>query len=275
MQSRTIRAVVTTPRRPKEADVAEAQAEAARLGLPYVARRSHSWQRLVEETGAEAILACATGDRALWLPGMQAPWRFHGGMAVLRIRRLIGRHEVDPFLLACDLHPGHRLLDCTGGALADAIVAAHAVGEGGHVEAIEASPLLHAVTAHGAEEVRFGEPAIDAALGRIHVTLGDHREVLRTLPDRSFDVVYFDPMFREGTSAPPGFDVVRALADPRALSAEAVAEAKRVARRRVVVQDRKTGGELERLGLEELPVISRHASTRFGGVILERARAGR
>ena len=268
MQAPALRAVVTTPRRPKSVDVEEAQAEAVRLGLRYVARRSHSWERVAEESGAEAILACASGDRALWLQGMKAPWRFHGGMAVLRIRRLVGLHEVDPFLLACDLRPGDRVLDCTGGALADAIVAAHAVGEGGHVEAIEASPLLHAVTAHGAARVRFGEPAIDAALDRIHVTQGDHLEVLRSLQARSFDVVYFDPMFREGTSAPPGFDVVRALADPRPLSPEALAEALRVARRRVVVQDRKTGGELERLGLAEIRVMSRYSSTRFGGAIL-------
>jgi hypothetical protein len=199
---------------------------------------------------------------------MRQPWRFHGGMAVLRIRRLLEHGEMDPFLVACDVRPGDRILDCTGGACADALVAAHGVGPGGHVEVVEASPLLHAVIAHGVEHVRFGEAPIDAALDRMHVTLGDHLEVLRGLPDRSYDTVYFDPMFREGTSAPPGFDVVRALADPRPLSAEALAEGVRVARRRVVIQDRKTGGELERLGVPEIRVMSRYSSTRFGGVIV-------
>ncbi|WP_373049570.1 class I SAM-dependent methyltransferase [Vulgatibacter sp.] len=260
-------AVVTTPRRPKAVDVAEARAEAARLGCRYVERRSQGWEKLVETTGARAVLAVAHGDRALWLPGMTVPWRFHGGMAVLRIRRMIAGVEPDPFLAACDVRAGDRFLDCTGGACADALVAAHAVGEGGHVEVIEASALLHAVTGHGARHVRFGEAPIDAALSRMHVTLGDHLEVLRSLPDRSYDVVYFDPMFRETTTAAPGFDVVRALADPRPLAAEALAEARRVARRRVVLQDRKTGGELERLGLPELPVMSRYAQVRFGGLV--------
>ena len=141
---------------------------------------------------------------------------------------------------------------------------AHAVGPGGRVEAVENSALLHAVVAHGAARVRFGERPIDEALDRLRVHHADHLELLRSLPDRSFDVVYFDPMFREATSAPPGFDVVRALADPRPLDAAAVAEARRVARKRVVVQDRRAGGELERLGIPVEPVISRHASTRFG-----------
>lgn len=269
MSAGSRRGVVTTPRRPKSADVDEARREARRLSLPYVPRRSFSWERLVEETGAEVILAVAHGDRALWLPGMTEPWRFHGGMAVLRIRRLVDRGEMDPFLLACDVRPGDHFLDCTGGACGDALVAAHAVGEGGHVEVIEASPLLHAVTGHGAAHVRFGEPAIDAALSRMHVTLGDHLEVLRTLADRSFDTVYFDPMFRESTKAAPGFDVVRALADPRPLAAEAVAEARRVARRRVVIQDRRTGGELERLGVPELEVMGRASAVRFGVLAVE------
>jgi hypothetical protein len=262
------RAVVSTPRRPKAADVDEARREAARLGLPYVPRRSHSWERLVEETGATVVLAAALGDRALWLPGMTEPWRFHGGMAVLRIRRLIAGGEADPFLLACDVREGDRFLDCTGGACADALVAAHAVGEGGHVEVVEASALLHAVTAHGVAHVRFGEAPIDAALDRMHVTLGDHLDVLRSLPDRSYDTVYFDPMFRESTKAAPGFDVVRALADPRPLAAESLAEARRVARRRVVIQDRRTGGELERLGVPELPVMGRASAVRFGVLVL-------
>lgn len=263
-------AIVTTPRRPATADVAEARAEAERLGLACVERRSRSRERLVAETGASAILSVARGDRALWMPGMRQPWRFHGGMAVLRIRRLLAAVEPDPFLLACDLRPGDSFLDCTAGALADAIVAAHAVGSGGRVVAVEASPLLHAVVAHGAAHVRFGEAPIDDALDRIEVRLADHLELLRKLPDRSFDVVYFDPMFCVGTRAPPGFDVVRALADPRPLEAEALAEAMRVARRRVVVQDRRAGGALERLAIPELPVISRHASTRFGAWIAAR-----
>lgn len=261
------RAVVTTPRRPKAADVDEARRVAGQLGLPYVARRSSSWERLADEAGAGAILAAARGDRALWLPGMTEPWRFHGGMAVLRIRRLVAGGEMDPFLVACDVREGDRFLDCTGGACADALVAAHAAGAGGRVEVIEASPLLHAVTGHGAAQVRFGEPAIDAALDRMHVTCGDHLDVLRALPDRSYDTVYFDPMFREATKAAPGFDVVRALADPRPLSPEAIAEALRVARRRVVVQDRRTGGELERLGVPELPVMGRASAVRFGAIV--------
>lgn len=268
MTASTQEPLVTTPRRPSEGDVAEAHRVAARLRLPYVERRNRSLDRLAAERSAAALLLVAERDRALWLPGLGAPWRFHGGLAVLRIRRLEAGGDRDPFLAACDLRPGDRVLDCTGGALADALVAAWAVGPEGRVDAIEASPLLCEVIAHGAARIRFGEPTIDAALDRIRVLAGDHLDHLRRLGSGSYDVVYFDPMFRETTHAPPGFDVLRALADPRPLSREALEEACRVARRRVVLQDRKAGGELERLGLAELPVISRHARTRFGARIL-------
>lgn len=263
-----LRALVTTPRRPKRIDVSEARAEATRLGLPYVERGGLSFERFAEQ--ADVVLLAARGDRALWLPALTQPYRFHGGMAVLRIRRLCQAvPEADPFLTACDIRPGDTVLDATGGACGDALVAAHAVGPAGKVIVAEASPLLHAVMGHGVRKIRFGEKPVDEALDRMEVHLADHADLLRSLPDRSVDVIYFDPMFRETTKAAPGFDVIRTLADPRPLERAVIDEALRVARRRVVIQDHKNGGELERLGVPELPIMGRRAPVRFGVIEIE------
>jgi hypothetical protein len=88
---------------------------------------------------------------------------------------------------------------------------------------------------------------------RIEVRAVDHLAALTALPSRSFDVVVFDPMFRHARAQPSGFDLVRALADARPLRAGAVAEARRVARRWVVVKDGAPGWDLARLGLTPLP----------------------
>jgi hypothetical protein len=66
-------------------------------------------------------------------------------------------------------------------------------------------------------------------------------------------VVVFDPMFRHARAEPGGFEMVRALSDPRPLAPQALAAARRVARRWVVVKDGAPGWDLARLGLAPLP----------------------
>ena len=73
------------------------------------------------------------------------------------------------------------------------------------------------------------------------------------MPARSVDVVLFDPMFRSAAEAGPLFEVVRQLGDPAPLTGETLREARRVARRGVLVKDAPPGMELARLGLAPLP----------------------
>ncbi len=175
-------------------------------------------------------------------------------MGALRAKRLSRRDTRDvpptardPFLDAAGLCVGDEVLDCTVGLGADALVAATAVGPAGRVVGVEASPALAAWVAEGLR--RHG----DEAARRIEIRTGDHADALASLPDRSFDVVLFDPMFRHARAEPAGFDVVRRLADPRPLSPAALARARRVARRWVVVKDGAPGWDLTRLGLVPLP----------------------
>ena len=75
------------------------------------------------------------------------------------------------------------------------------------------------------------------------------------------DVVYFDPMWVVPSRSSPSFQVLRKLAHSERLSASAIAQARRVARRKVVVMDQIHGGELERLGL---PVHTCGQRKRYG-----------
>ena len=91
-----------------------------------------------------------------------------------------------------------------------------------------------------------------AAMRRISVHAADALDYLRTQADGSYDAVYFDPMFRRPVHESEGMNALRALADARALTAEVIAEARRVARRRVVMKERQGSREFARLGFTDL-----------------------
>uniref|UniRef100_UPI0025D0B145 class I SAM-dependent methyltransferase n=1 Tax=Selenomonas sp. F0473 TaxID=999423 RepID=UPI0025D0B145 len=102
-----------------------------------------------------------------------------------------------------------------------------------------------------------------AAMRRIAVHAADALTYLREQPDGSFDVVYFDPMFRRPLHESAGMNALRASADMRALTPETVAAACRVARRRVVMKERRGSGEFERLGFSEV-VGGRYSRVAYG-----------
>jgi len=247
-----VKLAVTTPLRPSGATESQAREAAARRGLPYAPRGSRPAAEVARATGADALLVLSPGASILWSAGEERRWS--AGMGALRAKRAAARAagreeptERDPFLEAAGIRPGDRILDCTVGLGADALVAATAGGPEGRVVGLEASVALAAWVGEGL--LRSRAPAA----ARIELRAADHAEALLAFPDGSFDVVVFDPMFRHARAEPAGFDLVRRLADPRPLSPEALARARRVARRWVVVKDGAPGWDLARLGLTPLP----------------------
>jgi 16S rRNA (guanine1516-N2)-methyltransferase len=248
-----VRLAVTTPLSPSPEVEAAARAAALRHGLPYAPRGKRPLAAALAEADADAALVLSAGKAVLSAGGEERRWA--PGMGYLRAKRArawLGGGAVDPtardpFLEAAGIRAGDAVLDCTLGLGADALVAAVAAGPSGRVVGIEASPALAAWVAEGLLRLD------DEAAARIEVRAGEHAGVLAGLPDRSFDVVVFDPMFRHARAGPAGFDVVRRLADPRPLSKEALLRAQRVARRCVVVKDGAPGWDLARLGLTPLP----------------------
>jgi 16S rRNA (guanine1516-N2)-methyltransferase len=251
-----VRLAITTSLRPSAAEEEEARAAAARHGLPYAPRGGRGLDATLGAARADAALVLSRTAAILVAPGGEAR-RWSSGMGALRAKRLRAfaapggagpaAADRDPFLEAAALREGDAVLDCTLGLGADALVAATAVGGNGRVVGVEGSPILAAWVAEGLRRLP------DEAAARIEVRAGDHAAILDALPERSFDVVVFDPMFRHARSEPGGFDLVRRLADARPLSAPTLARARRVARRCVIVKDGAPGWDLVRLGLVPLP----------------------
>ena len=146
-----------------------------------------------------SLLAVGREGTSLHAAGGGPPLRLHAGIAAKRLRNAGAAGFQDSLLAACELRAGEVVIDATAGLLGDALVAAHAVGPGGRVVAMESIPLLHAVTSGSPSTL--GDARADEALGRVSVLLGDHTALLRSMPDESADVVFFDVMFREPSKA--------------------------------------------------------------------------
>jgi len=242
-----VQGIVTTA---PSGDPAEAAELASRFGLRFEARAGrplHELPKPVLVLGARRA-DLYEGDRG---------FRASAGMAFLRVLRA-GKGEIDPLVSAAALRPGERVLDATLGLGGDALVAAQATGA--QVIGLEVDGLLAAFTAAGLR--RAAAPACEAAK-LIEVVRSDHREYLKAQAGGSFDVVLLDPMFRRAADAGPLFELLRAHAEHAPLDASTLREARRVARRGVLVKDAAPGHELRRLGL--VPQLTRRsAAIAFG-----------
>ena len=247
-----VSAIVTTVRRGQrytEANRALAERTAAALSIPNVPRGNDSLEEMRAAYGVDAVLVARRG--LLTLVTAEGELFFHPGMSHLRIKNLLLGHG-DHLVSALGLTEGMSVLDCTLGTGADAIVESFAVGASGVVTALESNALIAAVIADGLAHATGDNYDMHAAMRRIEVHHADAIDYLRAQERASFDVVYFDPMFRRPLHESAGMNALRILADMRALTEETIAEARRVARRRVAMKERRESAEFARLGFDTL-----------------------
>lgn len=243
--------VVTTSRRAAESEFHRAGSLAQELGWPYASRGGRSIDQLRQLWACPSVVVVRpdrseldTGDERFF---------YHPGMAIRRIENLASGRS-DPMVRAIQLKPGDRVLDCTLGLAADALVAAYVVGPGGRVVGLESSAIVAALVRDGLSRyVQDADvPGIQDAVRRIEVVNADYREYLRALPAQSFDVVYFDPMFGKPVSASTGIHPLRRLANPDPVEQDAIELARYVAGRRVVLKERMGSAAFSVLGLRKV-----------------------
>ncbi len=237
---------VTTAARPRSAECETARGLAADIGCAFVPRGHGALAHTAARAGRHGLIVVERAHLTVWIAGRR--FRYHPGMARLRVLA-VQQGNPDALVTALGISPGARVLDCTCGLAADAIVASYVAGPAGRVRALEASPLLALLVARGiAANALDTLPEIAPAMRRVEVCRADFADYLRREADNAWDVVYFDPMFNETIAAAQGLDLVRRLARPGGPSPADLHAARRVARRRVVMKDRRPGRQLERLG---------------------------
>jgi 16S rRNA G966 N2-methylase RsmD len=252
---------VSTSFHPEKKQIEEAKQLAAELNVPYLERRRDSLAALFRRAGDDRVVLVTKEDwRVHDADGNE--FFFHPGMSVMRIKNW-QRGQEEPLLSIAGLRPGDEVLDCTLGMGADAIVASYFTGKNGRVVALESQPVLAAIVRHGLETYEHEQPELTEAMRRIEVIQADYRHFLRTLPDRSFDIVMFDPMFRQTILESTAMQMLRPLANSEPLDEASVREAVRVARRVVLFKERPESGEFERLGFTK----ARESSQFTWGVI--------
>ncbi|MGH1368707.1 MAG: class I SAM-dependent methyltransferase [Maritimibacter sp.] len=231
---------VTTDKSAQRSDVALAARVAADLGALCVVRNGRSIAYHLTKTHKSAALVVAQGVITLSLNTKS--YGFHPNMAARRIRA-----PQDSFAIAADLKPGDHVLDLTCGMGADAIIAAHYVGTKGRVDALEASAVLAWIVSQGLAHYDTKEP-LRSAMRRINLRHMHARDALENMADSSVDVVVLDPMFPHARRGADGLSLVRAFALHELPDAGLIDQAKRVARKNVVMSDSATGARLAALG---------------------------
>lgn len=225
------------------------------IDCEFVLRNDRPLKNLFMNTLVQGIVVVES-DR-ITLQSVEGPKSFfHPNMAKHRAE-VLSRNGEDSMVTAMGLTPGQKVLDCTFGLGSDALIASLIVGKTGLVVGLEASLLLSAMIRWGMQEypwqrvARVGE-LLRKASQQIKLFNLDHRKVLPQLPDASFDVVYFDPMFQQSVRCSNGIELIRSWGCHQPLEVVTIQQAARVARRRVVVKARKGSPEFTKIGFDRL-----------------------
>lgn len=230
-------AVVLSRNARGSAAIEAAKAMAVRLGVAYL-DRPHN-QVLEDFMAAQGLAAVIVLEKdGPRIHSEHGTFSYHPGMAEIRVQQLL-RGATDHLVKALDLHPGSRVLDCTLGLASDAAVAACVVGAAGKVVGLEASLLLHFAVEHGLTHYECKTPLLTAALRRVEAVHAVAAEYLAQCVAKglTFDVVYFDPMFRHPVQGSKAMEALRPLSLEEPLAKSTVELALKVAPR-VVIKER-------------------------------------
>ena len=169
---------------------------------------------------------------------------FNPNTAWLRV--LNGR---DPLLEALACPAGASVLDATMGMASDSLVMQYF---GYQVTALESNPLVHLIVSDGLSRFVMEDSRFTQAMRDLVTFCQDHESYLAQVEDKSIDCVYFDPMFKVGIEESKNLDGIRLLANRQTLTEETLAQAKRVARHRIVVKAHYQDPIFEDLGLTRI-----------------------
>ena len=235
---------------------------AEEFAYKYINRKNYSLSQLKRDVGDREVVVVE--DKGLKFVGQDdLVFFFHPNLAKIRITSLLKGFS-DRLWKISRVESGHTVLDCTMGLATDSIVFSFLVGEKGKVIALESETVPYLLGREGLRNYNSGVAEIDSAMRRISSIHEDHLEYMKSLPDKSFDIVYFDPMFRRPTNT-IALTPLRSIANNFAIKTEAIIEAKRIARKKVILKERKESGEFERLGFEL--IVNKKGSSFDYGVI--------
>lgn len=222
------------------------------LSIPYVTRNNLGIDKIKQQENVDTVIVVKKDKLVLDLP--TGEMFFHPNMAQVRMKRL-RCGDIDNMLEAMGgrkFLQNKTVLDCTLGFASDAIISSYGVGPKGKVIGLEVNPLIALIVKDGLKTYLPTNYDLKSAMDNITVINQDYLSFLKEQADNSFDVIYFDPMFRHALTDSKSLNPLRQLADMRAVSHEALNEAKRVAKYRIVFKENSRSLEFSRLGFTKI-----------------------
>lgn len=208
---------------------------AQQLNATYIERQEYkSVDNLLKQYDVAAVIVFEkNGPR---IHSKFGNFAYHPGMSILRMQQ-IKNGKQDYLAEALDLKIGSKVLDCTLGLAADAVIASYYVGNTGEIIGLEASSLIYCVVEHGLKNYNTNDKDLNIAMRKIKTVRVDANTYLKTCASNSFDVVYFDPMFRNPVQGAKAMDALRPLSYAQPLGRSMVKLALKIAPR-VVIKER-------------------------------------
>jgi len=186
---------------------------------------------------------------------------FHPSLAKVR-RKNIRMGQRDYLLEALKLQGSERILDGTLGLASEAILIASNLNDKGSIVGLEGSKHIYMIMKWGMERYESEKWIIDA-LKRISIRNTLFSRYARSQPSDSFDIVYLDPMFEHPNMASSSMNPLRAFAVYDNLTSRDVEEAKRIARKRVVIKSRIEDSLFKRIQVDKI-MGSRKSGVLYG-----------
>lgn len=252
--------IVTTALRNSDILTPKAKEISRLLNIPFIPRKDRGFDEIRQTNALKGIIVVS--KNMIYFSYQDRKFFFHPSMSNLRIKQLING-KTDQMIQAMNLKSGDSVLDCTLGLGSDALVASFTSGYG-EITGLEKSPVISLIVSEGMSTYQdSNNPELLKAMRRIKVVCADYNSYLPTLPNDSVDIVYFDPMFRIPLEKSGPIGTMRPLADNSPLTTDALNEALRVCRKKVVIKESARSSEFSRLGINILSG-GKHSSIAYG-----------
>jgi len=237
-----VKLTVTTDRKPNPSMVELARELAEELSADYVPRRHASVESIKRQLNQPVLVV--RRDLTLTLYTMLGRRLFfHPGLFKIRLLNYLKTGR-DNLILALNIEEGDLVLDCNLGLAQDALLIAFVTKR--PVTGLEKHPVIYEIVKRG---IRRYHPegklkVAEFAFRLVKPLKADNAEFLRKLKDKSYDVVYFSPMFVNPKKHCSVMAPFREVAEKDFITEETLREAERVARKRVAVKINKSALKL-------------------------------
>ena len=226
---------VTTIRNSTASIMEEAKARAAALGFSYF-QREDTLEEMASRYNVHGFLIYGKQLPYYWNGGEE--YRFHMGTAVLRTSQMEKGNQ-DRLCRLLPVDGFCSVLDCTFGQAGDSSTMSWYLGDRGHVTALEKSDILYEIGRAGIAGYVDKEERLTQAVRRISLLHQDFKTFLSQAKPKSFDVIYFDPMFHHPVKREVNdMEGFRRAASYDGLEDEVLRLAMKVAKKRIIVKER-------------------------------------